>query len=125
MSRKKIHTGITDLVSVAHGAAREAGWYTAPKTGRPIKRNIPEMIALIHSELSEALEAYRKTRMDDHLPHRLGIEVEMADAVIRIADLSGHLGLDLAGAILEKMAYNAKREDHKIENRKKSGGKAF
>jgi len=48
-----------------------------------------------------------------------------ADAIIRIADLAGYLGLDLDGAIKEKMAYNAKREDHKIENRSAPGGKAF
>jgi NTP pyrophosphatase (non-canonical NTP hydrolase) len=51
------------------------------------------------------------------------LEVELADTVIRIADLCGGLKLDLAGAILEKLEYNAKREDHKIENRKKEGGK--
>jgi NTP pyrophosphatase (non-canonical NTP hydrolase) len=53
------------------------------------------------------------------------IEVELADAVIRIADLCGSMGLDLGGAITEKMEYNAKREDHKIENRKLDNGKKF
>jgi hypothetical protein len=51
------------------------------------------------------------------------IEVELADAVIRIADLAGALGLDLAGALIDKLAYNAKRPDHKVENRKAENGK--
>ena len=57
-------------------------------------------IALCHSELSEMLEGHRKGLMDDHLPHRPMIECEAADAVIRISDLCGALGLDLGGAPL-------------------------
>lgn len=102
-----------------------AGWYSDPKTGERIERNVGEMLALIHSEISEALEGHRKNLMDDHLPHRRMIEVELADAVIRICDLAGYLGLDLGGALEEKREYNAKRADHKIENRAKDGGKAF
>jgi hypothetical protein len=48
-----------------------------------------------------------------------------ADSMTDIADLSGALGLDLGGAIAEKMAYNASREDHKPENRLKEGGKTY
>ena len=86
---------------------------------------VPEKLALIHSEISEALEGHRKDLMDDKLPHRKMIEVELADAVIRIADLAGALGLYLEGAMIEKMAYNAQRADHKPENRGKEGGKAY
>jgi NTP pyrophosphatase (non-canonical NTP hydrolase) len=103
----------------------EAGWYTDIKTGERLDRNVPEMMMLIVSEIAEAMEGYRKDLMDDKLPHRKMIEVEMADAVIRIADLCGYLDLDLGGAIEEKRAYNANREDHKIANRKAAGGKAF
>lgn len=102
-----------------------AGWYSDPKTGERVERNVGEMLALIHSEISEALEGHRKNLMDDHLPHRRMIEVELADAVIRICDLAGYLGLDLGGALEEKREYNANRADHKIENRAKDGGKAF
>lgn len=100
-----------------------AGWYTDLETGQPIKRNFGEVIALMHSELSEALEGWRKNLMDDHLPHRKMIEVELADAVIRILDTAEAEGLDLGGAIQEKFAYNQNRADHKVENRKKENGK--
>jgi ribosome-associated protein YbcJ (S4-like RNA binding protein) len=53
------------------------------------------------------------------------IEVELADAIIRIGDLAAYLGLDLGGATVEKLAYNSVREDHKIENRRGKNGKKF
>lgn len=108
-----------------HAASRKAGWYTNPTTGRALERNVPEMLCLIHSEISEAMEGYRKDLQDDKLPHRKMIEVELADAMIRIGDLAAYLGCDLGGAIVEKMAFNATREDHKLEARKAAGGKEF
>lgn len=80
-------------------------------------------IALMHSELSEALEGLRKDQMDDHLPHRKMVEVEFADAIIRILDTAEFMGLDVGAAIVEKLAYNAQRADHKPENRAQTGGK--
>ncbi len=68
-----------------------------------------QMICLQHSELSEALEADRKDLMDDKLPHRLGLEVELADTFIRICDMAGGLSMDLGGAVEEKLAYNTTR----------------
>lgn len=100
-------------------------WWRDLETGKPIKRNVGELIALMHSELSEALEADRKGLMDDKLPHRNGVEVELADAVIRILDAAGGLGLDIGGALIEKLAYNHQRADHKPENRVKDGGKKY
>lgn len=88
-------------------------------------RNVGEILALVHSEVSEALEAVRKDKKDDHLPHRSGLEVELADTVIRILDLAGAYKLDLGGAVAEKFEYNKKRADHKKENREKDGGKKF
>lgn len=116
---------INFFVMDIHALNVEAGWWTDLQTGESLvgKRNVGEMLALIHSEVSEALEAHRKDLMDDKLPHRKGIEVELADAVIRIFDLAGGLGLDLGGAFVEKLAYNKTRQDHKIANRLKEGGK--
>lgn len=121
---------INSFAADCHAASRKAGWYTNPTTGLALERNVPEMLCLIHSEISEAMEGYRKDLpgnplMDDKLPHRKMIEVELADAMIRIGDLAAYLGCDLGGAVVEKMAFNATREDHKLEARKAAGGKAF
>lgn len=89
------------------------------------KRNVGELLCLIHSEISEAMEGARKGLKDDKLPHRPMVEVELADAVIRIFDMAGGMGYDVAGAISEKLDYNANRADHKRENRAADGGKKF
>lgn len=114
---------ITDVSTVIHQSCVDAGWYTDLESGEPLERNIPEMLCLIHSEISEALEAYRKDLKDAHLDGFDGIDVELADAVIRIFDLAGYLGIDIGHAMDMKFDYNQRRADHKIENRKKPGGK--
>lgn len=100
-------------------------WWRDLKSGRRVKRNKGEMIALIHSELSEALEAVRKNLMDDKLVQWKGEEIEMADAVIRIFDYCEGHGLNLGEAIMAKLFVNYSRADHKPENRLKAGGKRF
>lgn len=129
--------GAGDLVDVAeavrtimlatHGAARDAGWWNDIRTGESLigRRNVPEMLMLMVSELAEAMEGHRKNLMDDKLPHRPMIEVELADCLIRITDVAAALGLDLGGAVAEKMAFNASRPDHKREARLAAGGKAY
>lgn len=82
-------------------------------------------LALIHSEVSEAVEGLRKGLNDDHLPDLPMFDVELADAAIRIFDLAGGLGIDMGDVIARKMIYNAERADHKIENRKAAGGKSI
>ena len=77
-----------------------------------------QAIALMHSELSEALEADRKDLMDDKLTHRKGLEVELADAVIRIMDFSQGKDLDVGGAVIEKLDYNKTRPYLHGENKK-------
>lgn len=123
-----------NLTGACHGAAKKSGWWTNLKTGEDLttrlegggyKFNVPEKLCLIHSEVSEAMEGHRKNLADDKLPHRMMVEVELADAVIRIFDLAGAMGLDMGGAIAEKLAYNAQRADHKIENRLAENGKKF
>lgn len=116
---------VFELVEACHGASVRGGWWHDLKTGEKLERNVGEQLCLIHSEISEAMEGHRKDLMDDKLPHRKAIEVELADALIRIFDLGGGLNLDLPGALVEKMAYNQTREDHRPENRVKAGGKAY
>lgn len=112
---------ITALMDLCHGRSVAAGWWDGVDINDP---NIAgAKLALIHSEVSEALEGMRKGLMDDHLPHRTMFEVELADAVIRICDLAGAKGFDLGGAIAEKLEYNAKRKDHTREARAAAGGK--
>jgi NTP pyrophosphatase (non-canonical NTP hydrolase) len=122
-----VATAAGTLVAECHGRALRNGWWTDPKTGESLigKRNVGETLMLIVSELSEAMEGHRKGLMDDKLPHRSMIEVELADAMIRIADMAGAMGLDLGGAVAEKLDFNDRRPDHKIENRLKPGGKAY
>lgn len=114
----EISDGVNSLTNLCHGLARDAGWHEEP-------REVGTMLALIHSEVSEALEGFRKDLNDDHLPHRKMAEVELADTIIRICDLAGLLEYDLGGAIVEKLEYNQNRADHKKENRDKEGGKKF
>jgi hypothetical protein len=94
-------------------------------TGEPIERNVPELLCLVHSEISEAMEGHRKNLMDDKLPHRPMIEVEIADAIIRLLDLGAGLKLDVPGALVEKCQFNATRQDHTREARLAENGKRY
>ncbi len=125
VSRPAVAGAVQALVNNCHGLAVSAGWWHDLHTGEKLERNVGEMLCLTHSEISEAMEAHRKNAMDDHLPERNGMEVELADALIRICDIAGGLGLDLAGAVADKLAYNATRADHKRENRLAAGGKKY
>ena len=116
-------TAIREMQQTINSSCRAAGWYTDLETGLPKQRNFGEVIALMHSELSEALEGWRKGLHDDHLPSRKSVEVELADCIIRILDTAEAENLDIGGALREKFAYNQHRADHKIENRKADGGK--
>ncbi len=115
------------LMNACHNAANAAGWWGG--NGKPDPRENPmcfsQKLMLVVSECAEAMEGDRKSLMDDKLPHRAMREVELADALIRIFDMAGAYGMDIGGAITEKMAYNARRPDHKLEARLTIGGKAY
>lgn len=111
------------LCSQCHTA--NARWWKDLITDEPLQRNVGEMLMLTVSELAEAMEGHRKGLMDDKLPNRKMIEVELADALIRIFDMGAGLNLDLGSAFMEKMKYNAQRADHTREGRLANGGKKY
>lgn len=122
-----IKESFNDLAEKCHQASYNAGWWHE-EDGTEIKTNkyaVAVKLLLGISEMVEAMEGDRKGLMDDKLPHRSMLEVELADAVIRIADLSGAYGLDVGGAIEEKMSFNVTRPDHQVVNRRAPGGKKY
>ena len=119
-----------DIQNICHRLAKAAGWWTNLRTDElyakeEVREMVPTKLMLIVSECAEAMEGHRKQLMDDKLPHREALEVELADAAIRIFDLAGALGFDLGAAMAQKLKYNATREDHTIAARKSAGGKAY
>jgi len=104
---------INELVKEVHENAKQHGWWDSPKS-------FGEIIALIHSEASEALEEYRNGHEpnETYYPNKPplteickpeGIPSELADIVIRVMDYCGHEGIDLEKIILEKHEYNKTR----------------
>lgn len=103
---------LLEIQKEAYRIAREHGFWDGPE-----QDNIPTKIALIHEEASEALKAFRQNDMelrwvdsaDPTVGKPEGFGVELADTVIRIADLAERLGIDLTELIWLKMAYNEGR----------------
>lgn len=125
MTLNEAIAGLEALSIHIHEQNVSAGWWTDLETGRPLPRNVGELLMLCVSELAEAMEGHRKSLHDTHLPHRPMIEVELADTVIRICDMAAGLNLDLAGAVAEKLEWNRHRPDHRIENRRAKHGKKY
>ena len=131
MREAHVQHNLNSVAAIINQRNVAAGWWTNLETGESMitqagekpKRNVPEMLMLIVTEVAEAMEGYRKGIKDDHLPHRDMLEVELADALIRILDMAHGIGYDIGGAVAEKLDYNMRRADHKIENRLKDGGK--
>lgn len=104
-----------------HDDSTSAGWWDDGGN----KYVLATKLMLVVSEVAEAMEGLRKGLMDDHLTHRPMVEVEVADAMIRLLDFAGALNMDIGGAVMEKLEYNRNRLDHKQETRQAAGGKQF
>jgi NTP pyrophosphatase (non-canonical NTP hydrolase) len=101
-----------------HKTARDKGWYEEI-TEQPDVAQDAMRIALMHEELSEALQGLRKDNpADDKIPTFSSIEAELADVVIRIMDFAEFRGHRVVEAILAKKEMNKGREY-------RHGGKAF
>lgn len=112
---------INSIAQDVFDTAKSKGWHEnspVKRDGTPDPDRIAAMIAMVHSELSEAIEELRTAATFDALTFvhfeqpsgkPVGFAVEMADAVIRIMDTCKQLGVDLGEAMEIKMDYNKKR----------------
>lgn len=128
MTPRHATISLRSLQDAAHRMAVEKGWWDLQEDPsidyvetRKRQRSLAEQIALMHSELSEALE---EVRQQNPRPFYLkgdkpeGWAVELADVVIRIMDTCGKYGQDLQGLVELKMKYNETRPH-------RHGGKAL
>jgi len=92
---------VDELLKLVMKQAEEKGFGT-----KPDEINVSEKIALIHSEISEAYEAYRKKNIDD----KDGFKEELGDAIQRLFHLCGIFNIDIEKEILNKIESNKDRD---------------
>lgn len=103
-----VNIALTDLSEACHSNMVQKGFWDE-------SRNMGEIIALIHSEASEALEEHRQghpltaIRLEGPLDKPEGFPIELADIILRIMDIVGGYHINLAEAIKMKMRYNETR----------------
>ena len=135
---------LNDLQQAIYADNKAVGWWDTPDWFIPgidggsidtlpdderdlmwIDEVTPTKLALIHSEVSEALEGHRKRLLDAHLPHHSSLAVELADVLIRVLDLSAAHGFDIEEVLGDKLKYNRERQDHTRVMRGAAGGKRY
>ena len=111
-SDETIEESLNYLSGLVHGIARHKGWYEKPRIA-------PELLCLIHSEVSECLEAYRDgDKMSGKLTNYRETTIELADVIIRVLDMAAYYGMDIGGAVMAKIHYNEDRPQ-------RHGGKVY
>ncbi len=93
---------LSDLAVEIREVNRANGWNIMTPKGWDDVYRVPAILALIHSEVSEALEAFR-------INDRVNFAEELGDVVIRILDLAGGLAIDMDEEVRAKLAKNRER----------------